>query len=65
MQGRLLKKGHGILCSEDEKDSLLTLHKEEEEIVSMLSRMSESILSRVLTATCACDVWVSLQTLHR
>jgi len=30
MRGRLLKKGPGIICSKDEKDSPLTLEKEAE-----------------------------------
>jgi hypothetical protein len=56
MRGRLLKKGLGVICSEDEKDSRLTPEKEAEAFDLLLSSMSESTLSRVLTATSARDV---------
>jgi hypothetical protein len=49
MQGRLLKKGLGLICSEDEKDSRLTPEKEAEAFDLCLSSMRESTLSRVLT----------------
>jgi hypothetical protein len=63
MRGRLLKKGLGVICSEDEKDSRLTPEKEAEAFDLLLSSMSESTLSRVLTATSARDVWVILRKL--
>jgi len=64
MRGRLLKKGLGVICSEDEKDSRLTPEKEAEAFDLLLSSMSESTLSRVLTATSARDVWVILRKLY-
>ena len=63
MRGRLLEKGLGVICSEDEKDSRLTPEKEAEAFDLLLSSMSESTLSRVLTATSARDVWVILRKL--
>ena len=64
MRGRLLKKGLGVMCSEDEKDSRLTPEKKAEAFDLLLSSMSESTLSRVLTATSARDVWVILRNLY-
>jgi hypothetical protein len=49
MRGRLLKKGLGLICSEDEKDFRLTPEKEAHEFHLLLSSMSESTFSRVLT----------------
>jgi hypothetical protein len=60
MQGRLLKKSHGVICSEYKKHSDLTPQKEAEQFYFLLSIMSESTFSRVLTATSARDVWVIL-----
>jgi hypothetical protein len=37
MRGRLLKKGLGVICSEDEKDSRLTPEKEAEAFDQVLS----------------------------
>ena len=64
MRGRLLRKGLGVVCSEDEKDSGLTPEKEAEAFDLLLSSMSESTLSRVLSATSARDVWVILRKLY-
>ena len=58
MRGRLLKKGLGVIWSEDEKDSRLTPEKEAEAFDLLLSSMSESTLERVLTATNAREIWV-------
>ena len=63
MRGRLLEKGLGVICSEDEKDSRLTAEKGAEAFYLLLSSMSEFTLSRVLTATRARDVWVILRKL--
>ena len=63
MRGRLLKKGLGVICSEDEKNSRLTPEKEAEAFDLLLSSISESTLSRVLTGTSASDVWVILRKL--
>jgi len=64
MRGRLLKKGLGVICSEDEKDSRLTPEKEAEAFDLLLSSMSESTLSRVLTVTSTRDLWVILRKLY-
>ena len=64
MRGRLLKKGLGVICSEDEKDSRLTPDKEAEAFDLLLSSMSESTLSRVLTVTSTRDLWVILRKLY-
>jgi len=58
MQGRLLKKGLGVVCSEDEKDSGLTPENEAEAFDLLLSSMSVSTLS---TASSARDIWVMLR----
>ena len=64
MRGRLLKKGLEVICSEDEKDSHLTPEKEAEAFDLLLSSMSESTLSRVLTAASARAFWVILRKLY-
>jgi hypothetical protein len=58
MRCRLLKKGLGVICSEDEKDSRLTPEEEVEAFDLLLSSMGESTPSRVLTATNAREIWV-------
>ena len=64
IRARLLKKGLGVICSEDKKDSRLTPEKEIEAFDLLLSSMTESTLSRVLTATSARDIWVILRKLY-
>jgi hypothetical protein len=54
MRGRLLKKGHGVICSEDETDSPLTPEKETQAFDFLLSSMSESTLSRLTLRGCLC-----------
>ena len=61
MRGRLLKKGLGVICSEDEKDSHLTPQKEAEALDLLLSSMSESTLSTALTAPSASGLGHSLK----
>jgi len=51
MWDRLRKKGLGVICSEDDKDSPVTPKKEAEAFDLILSSMSESNLSTVVTAT--------------
>jgi hypothetical protein len=60
----LLKKGLGVICSEDEQDSRLTPEKEAQAFDLLFSSMSESTFSRVLTATSARDVWVIIRKLY-
>ena len=56
----MLKKGLEVICSEDEKDPPFTPGKKAESFDLLLSRMTESTLLSVLTAT-ARDVWVILR----
>jgi hypothetical protein len=60
MRGRSLKKSLGVICCEDETDSRLTPGKEAAAFDLLFLSMSESTLSRVVTATSARDVWVVL-----
>ena len=64
MRGGLLKKGLGVVCSEDEKNSRLTPEKEAEAFDLLLSIMSESSLSRVMTTTSARIVEFTLRKLY-
>jgi hypothetical protein len=63
MPGRLLnKKRLGVICSEDEKDSRVTLEKEAEALDSLLSSTSESFfLSRLLIVSCKSDILIKMR----
>ena len=52
-----------VICSEDERDSPLTPEKQSAAFDCLLSSLSESSLSRALTAKNAREVWVTLRKL--
>jgi hypothetical protein len=63
MRDILLKKGLGVICSQDEKDSRVIPEKVAKVFCLVPSSMSKSTLLKVLTETSARGAWVILRKL--